>query len=96
MAIETGWDKFIALCFSAKNEEQLSSLLTFFLTAEEKDDIAARALIVKALLTQEMPQRQMAEILKVSIAKITRGSNELKRIDKKLRVFLIDELVDKK
>ena len=38
-----------------------------------------RCLIIKALLEKKAPQRQIAEELNVSIAKITRGSNELKR-----------------
>jgi TrpR family trp operon transcriptional repressor len=47
-----------------------------------------RCLIIKALLDQKNPQREIAENLKVSIAKITRGSNELKRISPQLKAYL--------
>lgn len=93
MTNETGWHEFIALCLSSKNEKELSALLELFLTAEEKDAVSTRCLIVKALLKQELPQRQMADELHVSIAKITRGSNELKRIAPKLKAFLLENLV---
>lgn len=93
MVNEQGWHEFLQLCLSTKNEKTLSSLLEFFLTAEEKEDLSTRCLIVQALLAQELPQRQMAEELHVSIAKITRGSNELKRISPELKKFLQNKLV---
>jgi TrpR family trp operon transcriptional repressor len=94
MTNEQGWHEFIQLCLSAKNEKALSTLLELFLTAEEKDAVSTRCLIIKALLKQELPQRQMADELHVSIAKITRGSNELKRIAPDLKKFLVKNLVD--
>jgi TrpR family trp operon transcriptional repressor len=63
-----------------------------FLTIEEKEAMAARFLIVKALLEGKMPQREIAKTYKVSIAQITRGSNALKIIDAKLRKFLEKQL----
>ncbi len=47
-----------------------------------------RYLIIKELLQKKKPQRQIAKDLNVSIAKITRGSNELKRMHPKLLQFL--------
>jgi TrpR family trp operon transcriptional repressor len=55
---------------------------------EEKSAIADRYLIIKGLLNGKKTQREMAETLKVSIAKITRGSNALKTIEPKLKAFL--------
>lgn len=87
-----GWKGFLQLCLASKDEQVLSDLLTLFLTPEEKDSISMRYLIIEALLSKEKTQRQMAEELKVSIAKITRGSNELKRIEPDFKAYLEKEL----
>lgn len=83
-----GWKGFIELCLASEDEEVLSEVLTLFLTPEEKESVSTRYLIVKELLSKERTQRQMADELKVSIAKITRGSNELKRIEPKFKAYL--------
>jgi TrpR family trp operon transcriptional repressor len=85
---KSGWRDFIELCMSTESPEMLSDIFDLFLTPEEKSSIDARFLIVKALLEKKKTQRNMAEDLKVSIAKITRGSNELKRISTKLTHYL--------
>lgn len=85
---EAGWQSFLQLCLACKNETMLSSCLELLLTQEEKESIAMRYLIVMELLKQEKTQRGMAEDLQVSIAKITRGSNELKRMPDSLIDFL--------
>jgi TrpR family transcriptional regulator, trp operon repressor len=85
---QVGWRCFTKLCLATKNEKLLSSLCDLLLTQEEKESIAMRCLIVMDLLKQEKTQRDMAEDLHVSIAKITRGSNELKRMPSKLIEFL--------
>jgi TrpR family trp operon transcriptional repressor len=89
---QAGWHIFIQLCLASKNEKMLSSLLHLFLTQEEKESIATRCLIIKELLSQEKTQRDMADHLGVSIAKITRGSNELKRMPEKLIEFLKENI----
>ena len=48
------------------------------LTPEEYENIAKRMLILEALMKKELSQREIAKQYNVSIAKITRGSNELK------------------
>jgi TrpR family trp operon transcriptional repressor len=83
-----GWNIFTQLCLTAKDEGNLTSILELFLTAEEKENVALRSAIVMELLKKEKTQRQIAESLHVSIAKITRGSNELKRMPGKLIEFL--------
>jgi TrpR family trp operon transcriptional repressor len=85
---QVGWHGFIKLCLATKNDKMLSSLFDFIFTQEEKESIASRYLIVQGLLNKEKTQRTMAEDLHVSIAKITRGSNELKRTSPKLIKFL--------
>ena len=85
---QEGWHCFLNLCAEAKDEKILSEVLDLLLTPEEKSSIETRCLIIKALLAAEKPQRQISEDLHVSIAKITRGSNELKRISEKLLRYL--------
>lgn len=91
-----GWHTFLKLCLAAENERALSDLLEFFLTAEEKTSIETRCLIIKELLKQQKPQREISDTLHVSIAKITRGSNELKRISPTLKQFLQQYLLKAK
>lgn len=86
------WDYFLELCRSAEEREMLSDTLDLFLTPEEKSSVEMRCLIIKELLEQKKPQRKISEDLNVSIAKITRGSNELKRISPKLKLFLLQYL----
>lgn len=87
-----GWRRFIQLCRQCKTEQELDNLLRFFLTITEKEAIGYRAELIKELLNGEKPQRVIAEDLNISIAKITRGSNQLKTIDNKLKRFLISNL----
>lgn len=83
---------FIKLCLSS-NKNLRMLLFDLFFTEEEKADLVLRYLIVKELLKKKQSQRIIAKNLNVSIAKITRGSHELKRIDKKLLSYLKDKLI---
>lgn len=84
-----GWLCFLDLCSAVKDKDMLSELFDCLLTPEEKSSIETRCLIIKSLLDQDKSQRQMSEDLQVSIAKITRGSNQLKRISPQLKQFLL-------
>ncbi len=85
---QKGLDGFIELFLLIKDKKTLLLLLDLFLTAEERADLGMRFLIIKELLSEEKTQRQVAKELNVSIAKITRGSNELKRTNRKLLTYL--------
>jgi TrpR family trp operon transcriptional repressor len=85
---QCGLQELIKLCLASNDEQVVGALWDFFLTPEEKENLAMRYLIVKELIKAEKPQRQIAKDLNVSIAKITRGSNELKRLDKQLLALL--------
>lgn len=89
---QTGWRSFLKLCLATNNEKMLAALFELFLTQEEKESLALRCLIIMELLHQDKTQRDIAEELHVSIAKITRGSNELKRMPPKLIEFLKEHL----
>jgi TrpR family trp operon transcriptional repressor len=89
-----GWETFLKLCLKSETTQLLNHLFDMLFTTEEKENLALRCLIVKALLEQKRTQREIAKELHVSIAKITRGSNEIKKLDEKLLSFLKKELID--
>jgi TrpR family transcriptional regulator, trp operon repressor len=83
-----GWKSFVELCSQTQSAEQLDAILKTFFTLEEQAQMADRVLLVKALLSGEKTQREIAADLKISIAKITRGSNQLKTTDPELLEYL--------
>ena len=85
---ESGWKPFLELCATLRDPKAFDRFFSLFLTYEERETMASRYQIVKALLEGKLTQREIAEKYKVSIAQITRGSNALKIIDPKLRKFL--------
>ncbi|HXF29325.1 MAG TPA: trp operon repressor [Chlamydiales bacterium] len=85
---EEGWWGFLNLCLKAKSPEKLKQLLDLFLTIEEKETVAQRYLIIKALQEGKLTQRKIADHFGVSISQITRGSNALKIIDASLKKTL--------
>lgn len=63
-------------------------LMELLFTPNELEQLIARYEIIKNLVRGRETQRGISANLKLSIAKITRGSNELKRISPELRAFL--------
>ena len=78
MEQEDEWWRFIALCTQIRDAKLFGELLELFLTIEERQDLVRRYALVKLLLEGKKTQREIAAELKVSISKITRGSNALK------------------
>ncbi len=87
-----GWQEFLKLCAKIDSAEECSEIFNLFLTIEEKETLASRYLIIKALLEGDLTQREIADIYKVSIAQITRGSNALKIISPELKDSLKSRL----
>ena len=83
-----GWHGFVNLCKDIKDKKSLFDFFELMFTPEEIQDLSMRYLIIQALLNQELTQRSIAKELGVSIAKITRGSNEIKRSKNTLIDFL--------
>ncbi len=83
-----GWIEFLELCSNAESSGELNQLFDLFLTIEEKELLASRYLIVKALFEGVLTQREIAKVYHVSIAQITRGSNALKIINGEMKNFL--------
>ena len=84
-----GWLPWCDMCAEAQSTQELQELLELFLTDEERAAIAGRYRVIQALLLGKESQRQIAASQGVSIATITRGSNQLKRIDPKLKSILL-------
>lgn len=85
---EDGWRRFLNLCLQANDRDELDALMVAVLTPTERTEIAYRTLIFKELLQGKLSQRDIAEKLPVSIAKVTRGSNMLKTLGPKVRSLL--------
>ena len=82
------WKDFLKVCAQVDDPKLFGEFLELFLTHEERKDLAGRFALVKALLEGKRTQRQIAEELGVSIAKITRGSNALKVASKNVKEIL--------
>ena len=78
----------LELSTQLKKTEDLNEFFKLLLTIEERKNIATRYLIIRDLIKEEKTQREMADDLQVSIAKITRGSNALKVLGETLKDFL--------
>jgi len=61
-----------------KESDLLEDFLCCLLTQAEIADIAGRWALIKAL-RQNIPQREIAKSLGISLCKITRGSREMKK-----------------
>jgi len=85
------WKDFLNICCKIKKEKDFEEFFKLFLSCEERNSIALRYAIVKALLKKEKTQREIARELGTSIAKITRGSNELKATSKQLKEFILKQ-----
>lgn len=90
---KTGWRQLLHWCQHVENEKQLVALFDLILTPDEKKDIAMRCLIIRELLAKQHSQRDIAKNLNVSIAKITRGSNELKRMKASIIQYVESHLI---
>ena len=77
---EDGWRGFLKICSKCQSLREFDRIMNLFLTHQERNVVATRFLILRELIRGKKTQREMAKDLKVSIAKITRGSNFLKTI----------------
>ncbi|MDD5056117.1 MAG: Trp family transcriptional regulator [Candidatus Peribacteraceae bacterium] len=77
----------IDLFASIESKEEAEMLLKDILTPQERDDIAERWQLIKALASG-LTQREVAKKCNVSISKVTRGAHELKYGSGGFRFFL--------
>lgn len=92
--IQAGWELFLNLVVDTESADDLAALCDFLLTPEECESLGLRVSLIRELLDARLTQREISKELGVSIAKITRGSNALKRITPKLRERLLCVLCD--
>lgn len=79
--------ELIKVLVNISNEKLMQVFLADLLSAKELDDIVMRWQIVKQL-AKNIPQREIAKNLGVSIAKITRGSRALQNKNSGFRKIL--------
>ena len=87
-----GWNQLVQLLVQVQDEQHMDELLRLLLTFNERESLANRYRIVQALLCSHKPQRQIAKELRVSIAKVTAGSNGLKHISGSLKQLLQQQM----
>lgn len=83
-----GWNKFIENCLQMKTTEELHKFFELTLTVSEWEKIGARYLILAELISGNKTQREIAADLGVSIFNVTRGANQLKRIDEESKALI--------
>lgn len=89
----SGWNKWRKLCQAAQQDTAtFDELCQLLMTHEERHQLGQRIEIIENLLAKKISQRNISEKLNVSIAKITRGSNELKRAKPKTIKFISQTL----
>jgi len=74
------------------NTNDAETLLPLLLSPEEMVAINSRVVVYKALMDGQLSQREIAKTHNVSIATITRGSNNLKSMSPIQRQFLQQSL----
>jgi TrpR family transcriptional regulator, trp operon repressor len=75
---------------NAPKKKARHEIWQLFFTPGELEQLCARYEIIKGLTLENTTQRDLSAKLKLSIAKITRGSNELKRRSPELKEYLSD------
>ena len=88
----SGWSSFCELCSVFHDTDMIKEFFELILTTEEKFALSMRYQLVKELLKGDLPQREIAKKLKVSISKITRGSNQLKLHSSEFKKKLLQEM----
>lgn len=78
MRLNKDFKKLAEMFLKIKTEEEMEDFLLGILTPKEREEIPMRLNIVK-MIKSGLPQHEIAEMLGVGIATVTRGSRELKK-----------------
>ncbi len=76
----SAFERVIGVFASISSQDDMRKFLNELLTTGEMRDITLRWLLLERLI-EGVPQRKIAEELKISLCKITRGSKILKQKD---------------
>ncbi|MBY6188084.1 trp operon repressor [Marinobacter hydrocarbonoclasticus] len=82
------WHSVLELVSQPRASEDTALLLGMLLSHDEREAIGGRLAVFRALLDGQQSQRQIAANLGVSIATITRASNNLKTMSETERTLL--------
>lgn len=74
---------------ASRDKRDIHEFISLLLTPKEYEDLARRLEVLRALDVNVESQRTIAERLHVSIATVTRGSNEYQRNREKLQKYLL-------
>ena len=83
-----GWQQFLKFLNQLNGHDERSQLLGILMTQEERSALSHRVEILCSLMAGTESQRELAARLGVSIATITRGSNNLKHLQDDERALL--------
>lgn len=86
------WSRLLKVLQQAFNDGKAESLIQLITTADEREALVTRLLIIEALIHGEVSQRELKNRLGAGIATITRGSNSLKEISPTLKQWLKTQL----
>jgi TrpR family transcriptional regulator, trp operon repressor len=78
------------LIAKAPSESARLELINLFFTSDEISQLEKRSKIIQGLINNRETQRELAARLKISIAKITRGSHALKRVSPELKNYCLE------
>ncbi|GAA5192412.1 trp operon repressor [Ferrimonas gelatinilytica] len=79
--VDGRWQALLGLLAQESSEAGLDTLLRLLLSHDERQSVAGRLEVFKALLAGDRSQRQISADLGISIATITRASNTLKTLN---------------
>lgn len=86
---DDGWRKFLRLMVEVDDPRVMEELSRLLFTPEERESLASRMWVIEELMKGKRTQREIAKRHKISIATITRGSNALKEVSEKMKLFLM-------
>lgn len=88
MTNKTYWHDFLNNLNALENTTEIEQFFEMVLTPSEREKIAARYQILAELVENKRTQRDIAATLGVSIFNVTRGANQLKIIDSKIKALI--------
>ena len=84
-------EEFLDL-FSEATPKEIDMLFHLFMTMGEREMILDRYEITKALLTTDLPQREIAEKFHKSISKVTAGSKAVQILKDKDKQYVLKKM----
>lgn len=82
--------KISLLLAKIEQPKEVETILSILLTPNEQSCLKTRLEILQELIKDHLPQREIAQKLKVSIAKITAGSKEVKKMSSSVKKSLLE------